>query len=277
MSAPAGPRSRNDQAGNGAAGLDDRIRIQARYSVNPVEWYTWLFSHLQLPPGGAILELGCGPGDLWFKHGNRLDPGWRILLSDISVDMVVEARRRLMPEVGQFYFSIIDAQAAPALDHRFDALIAIGLLDLVPQRVEVLDEIHRLLKPGAAFYATAGGHTHLQEIESLVRPFLPDADFGGDAHRFGIDNGEKILSPWFSEITRYLYSGDMIFDRADPLVTYVLSEKEVASALVGDKRRAFESFIHEKLASEGQICVTSQKALFVAHKPMGASARERVC
>jgi ubiquinone/menaquinone biosynthesis C-methylase UbiE len=261
---PAASRSRNEEADNGTAGLDDRIHIQARYNINPVEWYTWLFSHLQFPPDCAILELGCGPGDLWFKHLDRLDAGWRILLSDLSADMLLEARRRLMPELGQFCFGLIDAQAVPALDHRFDFVIAIGLLDLVSQRVEVLDEVHRLLKPGHRFYATAGGHTHLQEIESLVRPFLPDADYGGDAHRFGIDNGEKILSPWFAEVTRHIYSGDMVFDRAEPIVTYVLSEKEVASALVGEKERAFESFVRDKLASEGEICVTSQKALFVA-------------
>ena len=266
MSGHTGSGARSDQADNGAAGLDDRIRIQARYNANPVEWYTWLFSHLQLPPGCAVLELGCGPGDLWFKHLTQLDRSWQILLSDLSMQMVVEARRRLMPDVGQFCFSLIDAQAISSLDRRFDAVIANGLLDLVPQRVEALDEIHRLLKLGGCFYTTAGGHTHLQEIESLVRPFLPDVDYGGDAHRFGIDNGEKILSPWFAEVTRYIYSGDMVFDRVDPILTYVLSEKDVAAALVGDKKRAFESFIHEKLASEGEICVTAQKALFVTRK-----------
>lgn len=266
MSQHADPQTRREQADSGAAGLDDRIRIQTRYNANPAEWYTWLFSHLQLPPRCAVLELGCGPGDLWFKHLTQLDQSWRILLSDLSTDMVLEARRRLKPDLGQFYFSLVDAQAIPALDRRFDAVIANGLLDLVPRRVEALDEVHRLLKPGGHFYTTAGGHAHLQELESLLRPFLPDVDYGGDPNRFGIDNGEKILSPWFPEVTRYIYTGDMLFDRAEPIMTYVLSEKDVARILVGDKRQAFEDFIQDKLASQGQICVTSQKALFVARK-----------
>lgn len=256
----------SDEQNADLAGLSARIRIQERFSTNPINWYAWIFSKLRLPPHASILELGCGPGDLWFENLNRLHRSWRVFISDLSESMVVEARWRLPPEVAGFDFAIVDAQAIPSLESRFDAVIGNGLLDRVPQRGQALNEIQRVLKTNARFYTTTGGRTHLHEIESLVRPFLPDADYGGDPHRFGIHNGAKILSPWFADIKRYLYEDELVFDQVTPVITYALSEKEVARALSGDKLESFGAYVEDRLSAQGEIRVTSKKALFIATK-----------
>ena len=247
-----------------AKDLATRICIQERYRTHPQRWYEWLFQQLRLPEEALLLELGCGPGDLWRENRERLPAGWRGVLSDLSTGMLTEARGRLPHLAARFAYAAMDAQALPFRDGQFEAVIGNGLIDHVPDRVRALDEIRRVLRPGGRFFTSTGGRTHLQEIEALARPFLPKADFGGDPHRFGLENGATLLAPWFSQVTLERYDDELVFERAEPVLAYILSEAAVRAELSGEKREAFEQFVRNELAVNGQIRVTTAKGAFEA-------------
>jgi SAM-dependent methyltransferase len=158
----------------------------------------------------------------------------------------------------------IDVQAIPFADHSFGAVIGLGLLDNVRNRSRCLDEIQQVLKPGGKFYASAGGRSHLQEIEELVRQFLPDADFGGSPERFGLENGEDLLSPWFSEIRLFRYEDELEFDTPEPLIAYALSEAYVEANLGGEEERLFRRHVEQVISRQGKVRVKSEKGLFEA-------------
>jgi hypothetical protein len=42
---------------NNASRLNARINLHARFSVNPINWFHWLFDHYHFPPKAHILEL----------------------------------------------------------------------------------------------------------------------------------------------------------------------------------------------------------------------------
>jgi SAM-dependent methyltransferase len=253
----------NEEYGR-ASDLNIRNRIQEQYRTNPQDWFTRIFERFTFPESCWILELGCGPGDLWLKNLSRLPQSWNIVLSDLSQGMLQDAHRLLPAAHPQFSYCVIDTQSIPSGSDKFEAVLGIGLLDHIPERVEALNEIQRVLKPGGRFYASAGGRSHLQEIESLVRPFLPDADYGGDPHRFGLENGERLLAPWFKILRSDRYSDELVFDRAEPIIAYVLSEASVKSRLVGEKLASFRQFVINELAVQGKIRVTTEKGIFEA-------------
>ncbi|HEY4034894.1 MAG TPA: hypothetical protein VGL94_13110 [Ktedonobacteraceae bacterium] len=33
--------------------------------TSPTDWHRWIFRQIRKDPGCRVLELGCGPGDLW--------------------------------------------------------------------------------------------------------------------------------------------------------------------------------------------------------------------
>jgi SAM-dependent methyltransferase len=100
-----------------------------------------------LPPGAAILELGCGAGD---DSAEMLARGYDVTPTDGSPEMADVASRRIGRPVKTLLFYDLDAVEA------YDGVWANACLLHVPrdQLASVLALIHRALKPGGAFYAS---------------------------------------------------------------------------------------------------------------------------
>lgn len=100
-----------------------------------------------LPPGGAILELGCGAGGDSAQMRAR---GYDVTPTDGSPEMAEVASRRLGCPVKTLLFHDLDAVEA------YDGVWANACLLHVPrdQLANVLSLIRRALKPGGAFYAS---------------------------------------------------------------------------------------------------------------------------
>jgi SAM-dependent methyltransferase len=184
--------------------------------------------------------------------------------------MVTEARdqiRSIQPGIpAKFDYAVLNAEAGPFRAGQFDGIIALGLLDHLPNRRKTLDEISRLLKPAGRFFASAGGSSHLQEIERLVRPFLPEVNFGGDPDRFGLENGAGLLAPWFADVHLLRYDNNLLFSRPEPVLAYILSEAQVRLSVDKDRWAALRRSVVDQLGSEGAIRVTTSKGLFIATK-----------
>jgi SAM-dependent methyltransferase len=101
----------------------------------------------ELPPGGRILELGCGAG----HHAEAmLAAGFDVDATDGSPEMAAEASRRIGRPARTLLFHQLDADAA------YDGVWAYACLLHVPRDElgGVLARIHRALKPGGLFYAS---------------------------------------------------------------------------------------------------------------------------
>ncbi|ABD88370.1 class I SAM-dependent methyltransferase [Rhodopseudomonas palustris] len=100
-----------------------------------------------LPPGGSILELGCGAG---YQAAQMLAAGFDVHPTDGSAEMAAQAQQRLGREVRTMLFHELDADAA------YDGVWAYACLLHVPrdELASVLSRVWRALKPGGWFYAS---------------------------------------------------------------------------------------------------------------------------
>ena len=100
-----------------------------------------------------ILEIGCGPGaNLRFLA----DEGFSAHGIDGSQVAIEQAQQRLEGEGLKVELQKADAMALPYPDSRFDAVIDIECLyanTLADTRI-ILDEVHRVLKPGGLLFST---------------------------------------------------------------------------------------------------------------------------
>jgi SAM-dependent methyltransferase len=100
-----------------------------------------------LPPGAAILELGCGAGN---HSAEMLARGFRVRATDGSPEMADIAARRLDHPVEALRFDELDDEAL------YNAVWASACLLHVPREelAAILGRIHRALRPDGLFYAS---------------------------------------------------------------------------------------------------------------------------
>ena len=249
-----------------ASSLNDRIQLHVRFSTNPYGWMPWVFDQLRLPERCRVLELGCGPADLWRQNLDRIPAGWDITLTDFSPGMLDQARRNLAETDRPFAFEVVDAQAIPFEDAGFDAVIANFMLYHVPDRPRALAEIRRVLRPGGRFYAGTVGQAHLRELHDLARRFDPAlVGWGGaPSDSFRLENGAEQIARFFARVTLRRYDDGLRVDEAEPIVTFVASQ-DPSGLLVGERRPAFRQFVEDELVANGSIYITKDCGLFEAY------------
>ena len=247
--------------------LRARIRLHELFSVNKTDWQRWVFDHLIVPQQARVLELGCGPGELWVKNLDRIPAGWEITLSDFSPGMLEQAKAHLQQSEHPFAYAQIDAQAIPYADNYFDAVIANHMLYHVPDRMKALTEIRRVLKPGGHFYAATNGIDHMAEIKDLVLQFDPDA---GDLWQsfatgsFRLENGGALVAQYFDQVTLHNYENGLEVTEARPLVDYVLSTP-MGMAFDAEKISRFTAFVQQQIDERGALHITKATGLFEAY------------
>jgi SAM-dependent methyltransferase len=259
-----------------ASNLDARIALHRRFSTGEEPLPRWIFEQLDLPPDARILEIGCGPGLLWFENEERIPDGWTVTLTDASPGMVHAARERLGTDQ-RMAFRVADAQDIPFRDGAFDAIIANHMLYHVPDRPRALSEVARVLSPGGRLYASTNGDGHMRELgqmRHILDPSHPPDAATKVPPGFSLENGAAQLSQWFLEVSLRRYEDALVVTEVAPLVAYLLSGVSADSAVreVGPEelsRRAakLRKLLDEKLVERGEIRITKASGLFVARRP----------
>jgi ubiquinone/menaquinone biosynthesis C-methylase UbiE len=154
----ADERKRTVEAGYDA--LADRFgEWGARIEGDPWERFVDELAE-RLPPGGRILDLGCGNG----AKISRLADHFDVVGVDISERQLELARAAVpRPAFVQADFARLEFPA-----HAFDAVTALYSLVHVPreEQPELLGGIRRWLKPGGLFLASmshVGGEDRIEE------------------------------------------------------------------------------------------------------------------
>ena len=140
----------------------------------------------QLKKGGRVLDVGTGTGQLAIEALTRW-PALSIAGIDASSEMRdkadAEADRRLAPEVrDRFQTTVAFADELPFGDGAFDLALSSFVVQLVPNRAQVLREVRRVLRPGATFAYVSW----LQD----ERAFRPDEIFDDLLDELDIDAGD---------------------------------------------------------------------------------------
>lgn len=196
-------------------------------------------------PGEAILDVGCGTGELALEISQA---GATVVGVDASAAMI-DAARRNFPALD---FRVADAAALP-FESRFDAVFSNAALHWVLDADSAARGMARALKPGGRLVAEFGGHGNVARLEGAFRRAL--AEIAGVTYR----------SPWFfPSIGRYAamlegagfeVRAAWLIDRPTPLSGpeglrnwYAMFRPDEIAALAPDVRERVLSAIETELA-----------------------------
>lgn len=126
-------------------------KIAPRYAARPVsnpEAYArkLALTRAHLRPDMTVLELGCGTGSTALAHAPHVA---RIVATDISEAMLAIARTRAREAgIDTVEFRQATPETAGADGTRYDVVLALSLLHLLPDLDSALARIRDLLPPG---------------------------------------------------------------------------------------------------------------------------------
>jgi SAM-dependent methyltransferase len=108
---------------------------------------------VDLRPGDAVLDIGCGGGLDAFLAARRVGPSGRVVGVDLTSEMVRKAREAArQAKVTNVLFEDGIAEKLPFSDKSFEVVVANNVVNnLCFDKAAALAEIYRVLRPGGAF------------------------------------------------------------------------------------------------------------------------------
>ncbi len=244
-----------------ADNLTARISLHENYSVNKQGFVNWLFSLYRIPPNSAILELGCGSGNMWKNKLDLLNNGSRLLLTDISEGMVAAAMKTL-GENKNLSFERADIENLPYKSGSFDIVIANMMLYHVPDLDKGLNEVSRVLSDKGSFYcATFGENGIMPHISVLLKEYGAK---DGTNKNFTLQNGYDILKKHFTEVKRFDYEDRLEVTDIEDVIYYTSSLESMSSVLEID-RKIIKNVL-EKNTVNGILTLPKEYGTFVCKK-----------
>jgi demethylmenaquinone methyltransferase / 2-methoxy-6-polyprenyl-1,4-benzoquinol methylase len=148
-------------------------RIAPRYDLmnrlmtggQDIRWRKLVVQLAQIPPGGRLLDLGAGTGDLT-REALRQQPDCHPTAADFTLSMM-QAGKGLAGPV--FSWSAADALNLPFPDASFDAVVSGFLLRNVVDLQRALREQYRVLKPGGRMVALDTTRPHTSALSPFIR------------------------------------------------------------------------------------------------------------
>jgi len=110
------------------------------------------FSMGRLAEGEVVLDIGCGAGFDTLLAARQVGPRGRVIAIDMTEAMLEKARAGASAlglanvEVRRGF-----AEELPVATESIDVVISNGVINLCPDKMAVMREVHRVLKPGGRF------------------------------------------------------------------------------------------------------------------------------
>lgn len=144
-----------------------------------------VLAHVGLKPGEIVLELGPGPGAFTIDAARMVGDAGELIAVDVQPEMIAEVEKRVSKAgVKNVETHVASAYELPIPDRSVDRAFMVTVLPEIPDPVQGLREVYRVLKPGGIFSTTEEfldpdyprRRTTIQWAEKAG--FVLDKDFG---------------------------------------------------------------------------------------------------
>jgi SAM-dependent methyltransferase len=189
-----------------------------------------------LKEGDVVLDLGSGAGFDSFLAARKVGKTGKVIGVDMTPEMIAKARANAM--AGNFEnveFLLGDIEALPLPDNSVDAAISNCVINLVPDKQKVFQELNRVLRPEGRFMIS--DVVLLKELPEQVRTSV-EAYVGCIAGAILKDQYLAIIRGAGFEDVRVVDESYAAVDLDDPEV------HEVAEQCVGADESRIDDLVH---------------------------------
>ncbi len=249
--------------------LHARVALHAKHTVAEQPWFDWVAAQIDWPPGGDILEVGCGSGLLWAKIASIL-PELHLTLTDISEGMLDAARHAVAPfeHLRLVETRTCDAQELPFDDNSFDVVVANHMLYHVPDRPRAIGELARVVRPGGVLMTATNGPRHLEQVSQASREVFGWATMDFVDRRFGRSTGGQLLGASFAEVEWRDHSSALVCDEPEDVYNFIASSSAMQQS-TPQQMQALRDVIARMFEEGGGVFRSAAEAgCFLSRRPL---------
>jgi ubiquinone/menaquinone biosynthesis C-methylase UbiE len=189
--------------------------------------------------GKHLLDLGCGDGTYSIAASQR---GALVVGFDVSEAMLKAARHRATVANAYVEWCRASAEAIPYNSETFDIVLAVTILCFIGEPLQVLREVHRVLRPGGAFVIGELGKYSSWALWRRVRGWLGSARWK-EAHFWSLCELRRLLEQAGFRVTA---SRACVYYPPFGLAAQVVGEHDDAFSFLGQFGAAFLAARGEK-------------------------------
>jgi SAM-dependent methyltransferase len=249
--------------------LTARANLHVTYGTATTQWFPWLAGQITWPESSDVLEIGCGPGWLWAEVANELPTSLHMTLTDLSEKMVEIAAKRVrrLSRFERVDSRVTDAQALPFDNESFDVVVANHVLYHVPEPLDAVREIARVLRRGGCLLAATSGPGNMRELREVSSEVFGH-DPGDPATPFGKHSGIEKLNACFADVEWRTYEDRLRCTDVDDIVAYMTSFPPGENATYKESRK-LRRLVQERIdRGNGAFSITKETGAFVVRVPM---------
>ena len=113
-------------------------------------WKCFAASQSGLKPGGQVLDVAAGSGDVSRQLARQVGNTGKVILTDINQDMLDQGKAKMVDAgfAGNIEYAIADAENLPFAEDQFDCVsLSFGLRNMT-RKEKALSSMFRVVKPG---------------------------------------------------------------------------------------------------------------------------------
>jgi ubiquinone/menaquinone biosynthesis C-methylase UbiE len=252
-----------------------RIDIHSKFGSRDID--QWMLDLLQLKQGMKILDVACGAGKQCFSYHKHLDGKAEILGSDVSKDLLDQARAEAVRLDARVQFVEQDFNKPFALEeNRFDLVSCCFGIYYAEDIPFTIRQMHRVLAPGGRLFTTGPMPENKQlfyeiikEATNQVIPPMPGSSRYGSAILSSIRET-------FAKVEVHVFENPLTFETIEPFMEYTrasMSEDRRLWTSLFNGKEEFEALMEKisavaakRLAAEGKLVMTKVVGGFIATK-----------
>ena len=157
-----------------------------------------LIKELGIAPGESVLDVGAGTGLLAEYVAGLVGPGGSVIGIDPLPLRIELAQHKSRPNLEFKVGNVYDLSALAAKS--FDVVYLNAVFHWLPEKLEPLRQIHRVLKPGGRLGISTGSKTHPRYLQAIAAQVLSrdpyrryQRDSAEVSHRVSADELDQLL------------------------------------------------------------------------------------